>query len=404
VIIDESTKLPRITPDSKDTLDIRNSYIVFIEDAEHGNIDRQITFNADEDQYEEGSQYGDGSKRRDPKQVDGTGLTTEAEARVLGEFLIKMGEFCTGGLYNNGTLKVTIPALWSVGLNLHQNKIAHFPIEDNDRLEHYKDTDGNPFEYYMVTSLFRNSRLDLEVNLQAWSEPFWNTFCFTPGGRASGYVTWPVGEADAIDGPNGVRTMIYAVSADRGAHGTTYPDTIDPGTVTFDKWTHTITALPPVGKTYFVSFPGIPLGFLVWWNGQVWIYADSGVDAAVLLPPGSVGAGDTLSLEWDYNGGSPVRRYKCSGVTKLTDSSPTVILPTTNFIGANATDTGVYIGPISWEVVYSGCTSDYAVQPVGQTGTSSVAGTPGTPEAFDVLAYQVFERPEDHLEVEVFGE
>jgi hypothetical protein len=379
VIIDESTKLPQITPDKKDTLDIHNSVIVNIEDAEHGNIDRQITFNADDDQYREGELYGDESKRRDPKQVDGTGLTTEAEARILGEFLIKMGEFCTGGLLNNGTLKVTIPALWSVGLNAHQNKLVKFPIEDNDRLEHYKDTEGNPFEFYMITSLYRNSRLDLEINLQAWSEPFWENFCTDPGGQASGWVKYSKDDSDVIDGAHGVGTMIYSVTADRAAMSATYPDTINQANIIFDRWTHYIAALPPEGNSYFISFPNIPLGFLVWFNGQVWIYSDSGIDMAVLLPPGSVGPSDRLSVEWDDNGGDPVRRYKLNGVLLIEDSAPaTTITPTVNDFGGTASTTGMYIGETFWEVIYTGCTSDYEVQPVGQTGTSVVQGTPGT--------------------------
>lgn len=403
VIIDESTKLPQIVPDKKDTLDVPNSYLINIEDAEHGYIDRAITFNADDDQYREGELYGDESKRRDPKQVDGFGLTTEAEARILGEFLLKMGEFCTGGLYNNGTLKVVIPALWSVALNLHQNKIAKFPAADNDRLEHYTDTDGNQFEYYMVTALEQTSRLELEVTLQAWSEPFWDTFCIDAGGTASGYVTWGTPDADVIDGSHGVNTQILSVSADRGASSYCIPTTIDVADVTLHRWTHTITRLPLYG-TYFVWHALAGLGFHIWENGQCHIYHNSGIDIST-LPAGAVQGGDTLEVEYDYNGGTERRYYRHNGTLVHTDTTGTINAIAA--IDAVCTNTGDYIGDISYYVEYSGCVPDYFIQSVGQSGGSVVIGAPGsgsTVEDFDILGYQVMNRPEDYIQLEIFDE
>ncbi len=397
VIIDPATKLPLITPDYRDFDEIPTAYTVTIHDAQHGNIERPITFNADLDQYKEGTRYGDLSKRRDPKTVAGFGLTTEAEARVMGEFLVKAGPFCTGGLMNNCSVTFTIPAVSSIGLNLHENKIVKLPAASNTRLEKYTDTDGNQFEYFMVTAMRRTSDLKLEVTCQAWAEPFWDDFCIDAGGTDSGYVVWPEGDADAIDGPHGVRTRIYSVSADRGAESVTWPDTITAANVLTDSWTHTIDAMPQDGHSYYVGHPSPQYGFRVWYDGQLWIYRYSGIDS---YPAGTVQVGDTLKVA--YESTTPTRKYYINSTLKHTDTTA-VVNPALNDIQAFCNTTGDYIGDIAWTVTYSGCTPDYVVQPVGQSGGSVVIGTPGSGSAqpFSVLYYQVNEIPDPNLEVEV---
>lgn len=396
ILFDRGRNVVRLEPSYKDDDDIPNAYTLVIEDKDHGNIERPLTFNADQDQYREGRRFGDNSKRRDPKPAAAFGLTQEAYARNLGEYLVKLGTFCTGGLENNLSIKFSICAVSSTALNLHENKVIFLPTSDNDKLSIYYDSDDQNYEAFLVTSLYRNSRLELEVTAQAWG---FGTLCLNPGGTQSGYVQWPT-DADALDSDLGVRTMVYSTSADRGCSGVTYPDTLDISDVTVYRWTHTITTMPPDGQSYIVSYPNIPLGFRVWYNGLVWIYADSGINST-LLPAYSVAVGDKLTLEWDKNGGSPVRRYKRNGVTVLTDASPTFVTSPANDIGATASATEMYIGPIQWEVTFDGCVSDYAVQPVTQSGGSSTQGNPGTSTTLDILEYQVTGRPEIHLEVEV---
>ena len=396
VLIDPATKLPRIEPFYRDDDEIPTAYTVTINDAQHGSIERPITFNADRNQYQEGSRYGDNSKRRDPKTVAGMGLTTEAEARVLGEFLLKMGPFGTGGLLNNCSVTFTISALSSIGLNLHPNKIVKLPAASNDRLEKYLDSDGNQFEYFLVTGLRTSPRLELEVTAQAWAEPFWDTFCITAGGTASGYVTWPSGDSDVIDGPHGVRTKILSASADRGAIGVTWPDTIDPTDITSDYWIHTIDVLPSTGNSYFVGHPSPQLGWRVWYDGSLWNYRKSGIDS---YGAGTVQAGDTLKVA--YEAATPTRKYYLNSTLLHTDTAPSV--DALNDIQAFCNTTGDYIGDIQFYAVYDGCTPDYAVQPVGQSGGSVISGTPGSgsPQAFSVLYYQVNNIPDPNLEVEV---
>lgn len=404
VLIDPQTKLPRLYPNYKNNDEIRNAYTVMINQADKGYIERPITFNADQDQFEEGLHYGDESKRRDPETVAGFGLTTEAEARVLGEFLVKNGKFATGGLMNNlGLGSVALCAVSSLALNMHENKIFKFPAASNDRLIPYKDEDDNQFEYFMVTSMTRTPRLELIANFQVWSEKFWADFCFTPGGTASGYVTWNTPDADVIDGVHGVNTQILSVSADRAGSGYCIPTSIDVASVTLHRWTHTITRLPLYG-TYFVWHALAGIGFHIWENGQCHIYHNSGIDTTT-LGVGAVQAGDTLEVEYDYNGGTERRYYRHNGTLVHTDTTGTINAIAA--IDAVCTNTGDYIGDISFYVVHSGCASDYAVQPVGQSGGSVVIGTPGsgstTDTDFDVLAWQIFDRPEPYLQSEVFN-
>jgi hypothetical protein len=108
--------------------------------------------------------------------------------------------------------------------------------------------------------------------------------------------------------------------------------------------------------------------------------------------------GDTLTVEYDFNSGSPVRRYKRNGTTLRTDTTG-IIVPIQEIQSVCFT-TGDLIGDVFFEVVYDGCESRFLVSPVGSSGTSTV----GTSETFDVLAYQIFDRPEDVLQVEIFSE
>jgi hypothetical protein len=398
VLFDRSRNVTRMEVSYRDDDEIPNSYLLTIEDKDHGNIERPLTFNADLEQYKEGLRFGDSSKRRDPRPAAAFGLTQEAYARNLGEYLVKLGPFCTGGLENNCGVTIAICAVSSLGLNMHENKVLFFPTASNPKLVPYKDSDGDPYEAFIVIGMVRTPRLELLVTLQAWK---FDTLCLNPGGNQNGYVVWPADDPDTADSSYGTGTMIYSVTADRQCVSVTWPSTIDPDDVETDLWRHTISSMPSVGYSYFIGHPAPELGFRVWYNGQLWVYRLSGIDN---YPAATVQAGDQLSVEFSRNGGSPdmERVYKLNGVTLYTDTGAGVNNATNEINGLAAT-TGDFIGPVYWEVTYAGCDSDYAVQGVTQSGGSSTQGDPGTEEPFDVLAWQVFNRPEENLEVEVFS-
>lgn len=87
--------------------------------------------------------------------------------------------------------------------------------------------------------------------------------------------------------------------------------------------------------------------------------------------------------------------FKHNGTLIHTDSSGVSVLQQ---IGAQG-GSGDLIGDVFWEVTYSGCTPDYLVQSVGQSGGSTTQSEPD----FDVLKWQVFDIPEEVLEADVFS-
>jgi hypothetical protein len=155
--------------------------------------------------------------------------------------------------------------------------------------------------------------------------------------------------------------------------------------------------MPQVGHSYYVGHPSPQYGVRVWYDGQLWIYRYSGIDS---YPAGTVQVGDTLKVA--YESTTPTRKYYINSTLMSTDTT-SVVNPALNDIQAFCNTTGDYIGDIAWTVTYSGCTPDYVVQPVGQSGGSVVIGTPGSGSAqpFSVLYYQVNEIPDLNLEVEV---
>lgn len=395
VLFDRSRQVTRMEVTYRDDDDIPNAYTLVIEDKDHDSIERPLTFNADTAQYREGQRFGDTTKRRDPKPASALGLTQESYARSLGEYLVKLGPFCTGGLENNCSVRFSICAVSSLALNLHENKVIFLPTASNPKLVPYKDSDSNPYEAFIITSLYRNSRLELEVTAQAWK---YDALCLTPGGNYEGYVTWPADDADTADGPNGSRTRIYSVSGDRQGISSFFPDTIPQANITFFRWTHTIALLPSDGNSYYIGHPSPQWGFRVWYDGSLWLYRDSGIDT---YPAHTVGANDQLIVRYDDNSGSPTRKYYINTSLEHTDTGGAVTID--NVANGICNTTGDWIGDVYVEVTYTGCTSEYAVQSVTQGGTSSTQGDPGTVDGFDVLAYQVFDRPEENLEVEVFN-
>lgn len=396
ILWDRERNVSRLSVSYKDDDQIPNALIVTIEDADHQNIERPLTFEDWQQQYRAGLLYGDKSKRKVETQYAAYGITHVADARALGEILLEIGPFGTGGILNNCSVEFAVDAIKAKALNLHENKVIKVV---SSKLTPYTDLNDDPFEFFLITSLYRNSRLELIVKAQAWAGAFWDAFCEVPGGTSSGYVVWATPDSDVIDGPHGVNTRILSATADRAANGVTYPTSIDPANVTLDRWTHTVYALPSSGNSYDIHNFGTVRGFKIWYDGSGWIYHQTGTDFGTALPAGTIGVGDTLAVEYDYNSGSPVRRYKRNGAVIHTDTSASVSL---NSIYGICNTTGDTIGDVFWEVTYSGCASDFLISPVGQGGGSTTS-TSETGSEFDVLAWQVFDRPESVLEAQVFS-
>lgn len=336
---------------------IPNDIYLQFDDEDHANITRPLHFPDWTAQAEAGSVYGDNTKRLIPKTYTAYGITSLSEAVPLGAFLRDLGSFGQGGLAN--ALEVTFttkPAHYHAAQELHLGKAIKVVSENLDPTI-YLDPNDDPFEFFIITRLRRTSGADLEVTAIAYGKSFYDGQC----SPSSGYVTWPAG-SNVIDGPNGVNTKIKSVTGVTvSATDVTWDTPIVQADVVIDRWVWTVDQLPTSG-VFNVTHPSGPIGFKLWSNGLCWLYWSGGVDATT-LPAGSVAGGDTLGLEFDKNGGSPIRRFKHNGVTVRTDT--TSVVADNAIAGEVDGALGDIIGDIFWEVFP--CTPTDEQEP-GETG------------------------------------
>lgn len=342
-----------------------NDVFLQFDDADNNNITRPLHFPDWTAQALAGAVYGDNTKRPISKTYTAYGITSLAEAVPLGAFLRDLGPFGHGGLAN--ALEVTFttkPTFWSEALELHLHKAIKV-VSDNLDPAIYLDPNGDPFEYFIVTRLERTNEFDLKVTAIAYGQAYWNSLCAPD----EGYVVWDTPDPNVIDGPHGVNTKVLSVDGSCIVTGDTWPDSLDPNDVVVDRVVYTVDMLPTTG-VHNITYPSGPLGFKLFADGTAWLYHEGGVDFGVLLPSGSVAAGDTLGMEFDRNGGSPIRRYKHNGVTKLTDTG--VVLPENGFALEVDGGVGDQMGDVYWQV-YPCTPSDE--QQSGEGGGETITGS-----------------------------
>jgi len=88
---------------------------------------------------------------------------------------------------NNCAIEMVIDAVSADAINLHENKVIEV---ESDKLLPYLDSAGNPFRYFVVTSLYRNAQLELIVRAQAYADVFFDTLCVPPEGGGCEDVVW----------------------------------------------------------------------------------------------------------------------------------------------------------------------------------------------------------------------
>lgn len=298
---------------------IPNDIYLQFDDEDHANITRPLHFPDWTAQAEAGSVYGDNTKRLIPKTYTAYGITALSEAVPLGAFLRDLGSFGQGGLAN--ALEVTFttkPAHYHAAQELHLGKAIKVVSENLDPTI-YLDPNGDPFEFFIITRLRRSSEADLEITAIAYGKSYYDGTC----SPTSGYVTWPTPDSNVISGPNGANTKFQSVTGGTvSTSSVTWDTPITEPDVIIDRWVHTVDQLPTSG-VFNITHPTGPIGFKLWSDGLCWMYWSGGIDATT-LPSGTIGVGDTLGLDFDYNGGSPIRRYKHNGVTVLTDTTGVV--------------------------------------------------------------------------------
>lgn len=347
IIVNKETGVSTVEPLPLNLGKIPNDIYLHFEDGSHKNIMRPLHFPDFSAQRRAGRIYGDNTLRPIPKQYAAMGITSLTEAVPLGAFLRDLGSFGRGGLQNPCKVRfVTKPAHHADAQELHLGR-AIFIVSDNLDPTIYTDPQGNPYEAWIVDELQYTSEADLIVTCVAYGKYFYDTEC----APSSGYVTW-TGSSIAIDGANGADTKLLTASPTLGASSFTYSSSIDANDVIVSRWIHTIDALPGA-NSYNVWHGTANIGYKIWHDGSGWIYHGSGIDTTTFTA-GTLGATDTLSVEFDKNGGSPVRYYKHNGTTVRTDSTGVTALNEIDATGF-VTD-GMQIGDIFWEVFPCGCT------------------------------------------------
>ncbi len=355
----------------KDDDEIANRVILQFDDADHNNITRPLVFEDWTAQARAGQVYGDYTKRVVEKTYAAYGVTGLSEATALGATLRDIGPFGNGGLANNlEVIFTTRPAIFHEALELHVNKAIKV---ESDKLTGYNDPNGDPFQFFIVKRLQRTSDADLIVTAQAYGAAYYGSSC----ADQSGYVIWNTPNDAVIAGEFGANTEIRGTVSNAGATGLTWPNTIDPDDIVTDRWVHTIDELP-ASDSYNVWHDLAAIGFKVWHNGQGWIYHASGIDTST-FGTGTLQAGDTLTVEFDRNGGAPVRRYKRNGVTVRTDTSG--VTPLNGIQGITFVVPGIHIGPVYWQV--------FPCDPIDQQEPGSTGGgtTTSATAGYGLTAY-----------------
>ena len=139
-----------------------NCRIRSFEDAARGNIERPLTFSDVEAQLRAGRAFGDTTIRVVEKKYAALGVTNFNEAVRLGNLLLDLGEFDSGGLKNN--LKITFTTFYAETLGLHPYKVIRVLSKQLTRYG---------FEYFRIMSLKRQPDLKVEIVAQAYPEDYY---------------------------------------------------------------------------------------------------------------------------------------------------------------------------------------------------------------------------------------
>lgn len=352
IVYEERNKISSVTINRLDPGELINDVYVIFEDADNKNVARPAHFPDWSAQKRAGANYGDETTVPITKSYSAFGVTNLAEVIPLGATLRDLGPFnglverC--GLANNGEIKFYCrPARNYEALELHIGK-AIFLDSTNVDPAIYLDPNGDPYAAWIVKQMTRTTNGGLVVTAQAYGKAYWDSAC----SPSEGYVVWDTPDPNVIDGPHGTNTKVLSVDGSCIVTGDTWPDSINPDDVVLDRAIYTVDMLPSTG-VHNITYPSGPLGFKLFTDGTVWIYHEGGVDFGILLPAGSVASGDTLGMEYDRNGGSPLRRYKHNGVTILTDTG--VVLPENGFALEVDGGVGDQMGDVYWQVFPCNC-------------------------------------------------
>ena len=148
-----------------DEAELTNEIALTFEDAQHGNVERPLTFKDQRAQKAAARALGDTGVHVVPKPYSALGITNEGEAIRAGWMLLWLGEFDQGGTRNNLRVRLLTNVFETLNLRKYQLIKVVSP-----KIEGFTDPDGNPFVYFRVMERSRESDLYAWVECQAYSE------------------------------------------------------------------------------------------------------------------------------------------------------------------------------------------------------------------------------------------
>lgn len=155
----KSTLTRTILPDSE----LPNRVIVTLDDEQHNNSERPLTFEDIDAQLRAGRAFGDTSRRAVEKPYALLGVTRVAEAIRLGNLLLHLGPFDEGGTENN--LRITFTTWYECALTLKKYDVIKVASRQLDRYG---------FDYFRVRTIRRMPDLKVEISAQAYPVEYYN--------------------------------------------------------------------------------------------------------------------------------------------------------------------------------------------------------------------------------------
>jgi hypothetical protein len=178
--------------------EVVNRVVVTLDDEDHENTQRPLTFEEVDAQLRAGRAFGDTSRRVVEKTYSAFGVTNVGEASRLGNLLLHLGEFDEGGTENNLRIRFTT---WYAE-TLEVQKYGFIRVLSS-KLTRYG------FEYFRVRSLQRLPDLKVEISAQAYPREYYERlelWTQPPPIIGSGIDINPGGGPGPVGGP-GIRPV-----------------------------------------------------------------------------------------------------------------------------------------------------------------------------------------------------
>lgn len=155
---------------------LTNEVVITFDDEAHSNVQRPVTFARRWAQRAAATAEGYRGHHVVSKPYSALGVTREAEIIRLGWMLLDLGEFDEGGLYNN--LRPRLLTNIFETMNLYRGQIIKVL---SWKIAGFKDPDGNPFTYFKVLDIERESDLHAWVEVQAYNHAYYERMETDPG-------------------------------------------------------------------------------------------------------------------------------------------------------------------------------------------------------------------------------